>query len=177
MRRHEESNRSGVGRPGRLEGVAQTRLDVMPGRSIERVSVPLHRRPQSPLALDPVKVEASDIAHPVAVDVWIETGRHADQTRPFGPFGLCLEPRAGVAPLRAERAHRVGDVRIVPGAALEAVVTSRDRADWTDVHQVAGNKRVHAFLLEGRDLAAVAAVDDVDLRVAVDVLHEAHAAG
>ena len=34
---------------------------------------------------------------------------------------------------------------------------------------------MHAFFLERRDLAAVAAVDDVDLRVAVDVLHEPHA--
>ena len=35
---------------------------------------------------------------------------------------------------------------------------------------------MHAFFLERRDLAAVAAIDDVDLRVAVDVAHEPHAA-
>src|SRR3982751_3302815 len=33
-----------------------------------------------------------------------------------------------------------------------------------------------AFLLESRDLAAVAAIDDIDLRVAVDLAHEPHAA-
>src|SRR5438105_15342766 len=32
-----------------------------------------------------------------------------------------------------------------------------------------------AFFLERRDLAAVAAIDDVDLSIAVDVAHEAHA--
>ena len=35
---------------------------------------------------------------------------------------------------------------------------------------------MHAFFLERRDLAAVAAIDDVDLRVAFDVAHEADAA-
>ena len=35
---------------------------------------------------------------------------------------------------------------------------------------------MHALLVEGRDLAAVAAIDDADLRVAVDFAHEAAAA-
>src|SRR5438874_6365614 len=35
---------------------------------------------------------------------------------------------------------------------------------------------MHSFFLKRGDLAAVPAVDDVDLRVAVDVAHEAHAA-
>src|SRR5262249_61632366 len=35
--------------------------------------------------------------------------------------------------------------------------------------------RMYAFVLERRDLAAVPAVGDVDLRVAVDLAHEAHA--
>ena len=34
---------------------------------------------------------------------------------------------------------------------------------------------MHALLAERRDLAAVAAIDDADLRVAVDLAHEAHA--
>ena len=37
-------------------------------------------------------------------------------------------------------------------------------------------QRMHALLLERGDLAAVAAIDDVDLRVAVDLAHEADAA-
>ena len=35
---------------------------------------------------------------------------------------------------------------------------------------------MHAFVLEGRDLAAVASLGDADLRVAVDFAHETHAA-
>jgi hypothetical protein len=58
------------------------------------------------------------------------------------------------------------------GPRLEPVVARRDRADRADVHQVAGEQRVDAALLERRDLAAVPAVDDADLRVAVDLLHE-----
>src|SRR5206468_1901142 len=38
------------------------------------------------------------------------------------------------------------------------------------------NERMHAFFLERGDLAAISPIDDVDLRVAVDVAHEAHAA-
>src|SRR6476660_5479803 len=34
---------------------------------------------------------------------------------------------------------------------------------------------MHALLLERRDLAAVATIDDVDLRVAIDIAHEADA--
>ena len=62
------------------------------------------------------------------------------------------------------------------GPRLEAVVARRDRADRADVHQVAGEQRVDAFFLERRDLAAVAAIDDVDLRVGVDLAHEPDAA-
>src|SRR5262249_48780920 len=53
----------------------------------------------------------------------------------------------------------------------------RDCAHRTDIHQVARDERMYALFLEGRDLAAVAAIDDVDLRVAVDVAHETHTAG
>ena len=67
-------------------------------------------------------------------------------------------------------------VRVVPRPRLEAVVARRDRADRADVHQVAREQRHDALFVERRDLAAVAALRDADLRVAVDLAHEAHAA-
>ncbi len=127
------------------------------------------------VAFDPAIVEAADVAHPVAVDVGIEPRRHADQLRALGPLRLGLEPRRRVAALLAERADRVDRFGIVPGPRLEAVVARGDRADRADVHQVAGQQRVDALLLERRDLAAVPAIDDVDLRVGVDLAHEPHA--
>ena len=134
------------------------------------------RTAEAIVAFDPVVVEPADVAHPIAVHVRVEPGREADQPRALCPLGLRLEPRRRVAALRAERADRVDRVRVVPRPRLEPVVARRDRADRADVHQVAREQRVHAFLLEGRDLAAVAAIDDVDLGVAVDVAHEPDAA-
>src|SRR5206468_12005690 len=58
----------------------------------------------------------------------------------------------------------------------EAVVARRDRADWTDVGEVARQNGVDAFFLKRRDLTAVAAIDDVDLGVAVHFAHEPYAA-
>src|SRR5262249_53991997 len=128
------------------------------------------------VALDPVIFEAPDVAHPVAVDLWVEPRRETNQPRPLGPLRLGLDPGADAAPLRALRADRVGDVRVVPRPRLEPVVARRDGADRADVHQVAREQRVHAFFLERRDFAAVAAIDDVDLRVALDLAHEPDAA-
>ena len=94
---------------------------------------------------------------------------------PLRPLGLGFEPGRRVAALLAERADRVDGLGVVPRARLEAVVARRDRADGAHVHQVPREQRVHAFLLEGRNLAPVAAIDDVDLGVGVDFLHEPHA--
>src|SRR6185436_2569558 len=109
---------------------------------------------------DPPVVEAPDVAHPVAVDVRVVPGRRPDELSPFGPFGLRLDPRGRVAALFAQGANRVDRFRVVPRPRLEAIVPRRDRTDRTDVHQVPGQERVHPFFLEGRDLAAVAAIDD-----------------
>ena len=102
--------------------------------------------------------------------------RDARQARALRPFGLGLQPRGGAAALRAQRARGVHGVRVVPRARAEAVLPGGDRADRADVHQVARQQRVHALLVEGGDLAAVAAVDGADLRVAIDFGHEADAA-
>src|SRR4029078_10467018 len=66
-------------------------------------------------------------------------------------------------------------VGVVPRPRLEAVVASGNRADRADVHQVAREQRVDALLVERRDLAVAAARDDANLRVAVDLAHEADA--
>src|SRR6185295_237599 len=98
---------------------------------------------------------------PVVVHVGVEARREANQPRSLRPFRLRLDPGRDVAALRALRADRVGGLRVVPRPRLEAVIARGDRADRADVHQVAGDQRVHALFLEGGDLAAVAAVDDV----------------
>ena len=133
------------------------------------------RLPQPVLALDPVVLEAADVAHPVAVDVVVQARRHAHEPRPLRPLRLRLDPRGRVAALRAERADRVHRVRVVPRPRLEPVVARGDRADRAHVHQVARQERVDAFFLERRDLAAAAPIHDADLRVAVDLFHEPHA--
>src|SRR5436190_22823905 len=138
---------------------------------------PLERLAEALVAFNPVIFEAADVAHPVAVDRGIEARRQADQPRSLRPFRLGLYPGADVAPLLAQRTDGVGDARIVPGPRFEAVVTGRDRSHRTDVHEVAGENRMDAFLLESGDLAAVAAIDDVDLGVAVHLAHEPDAAG
>src|SRR5262249_34020719 len=132
---------------------------------------PYQRALQSVVTLDPVVIEAPDVAHPVAVHVLIEARRDADEPGAFRPFRLRLEPRGRVAALLAERADRVDRIRVVPWSRLEAIVLRRNRAYRADVHQVAREERVHAFFLERTNLAAVTAIRDVDLRVAVDLAH------
>src|SRR4029077_20125810 len=101
--------------------------------------------------------------------------REPDEPRTLGPLRLRLDPRRDVAAFLAQRADRVGGKRVVPRTRLEPVIARGNRADRAYVHQVARNQRMDAFFLERRDLAAVAAVDDVDLRIAVHVAHESHA--
>ena len=52
-----------------VQTVAQLRLHVMPRGGLERSAGAHHRAAQARIALDPVIVEAADVAHPVAVDV------------------------------------------------------------------------------------------------------------
>ena len=146
----------------------------MPRSRLEHRPLTQQRTAEARLAFDPTEVEAADIAHPVAVHVGIEPRRHANQPRTARPLGLGFQPRAGVAPLRAERADRVHHAGVVPRPALEPVLPRGDRTHRTDVHEVAGQQRVHALFAERRDFAAVAAIDDADLRVAVDLAHESH---
>ena len=134
-------------------------------------------RPAKPLlALDPQVLEAADVAHPVVVDGGVVARRDADQARALRPLGLGLEPRGGAAALRAQRARGVDRVRVVPRTGAESILPGSDGADGTDVHQVAGQQRVDPLLVERGDLGPVAAIDDADLRVAVDLAHEPFAA-
>ena len=149
---------------------------VGPRRRVERRPSSQVRLAQPPIALDPVVVEAPDVAHPVAVDLGIEPRRHADELRALRPLGLRFDPRGRIAALLAERADRVDGLRVVPRPRLEPVVARRDRADRTDVHQISGQQRDDALLLERGDFAAVAARDDANLRVTVHFAHEPHAA-
>src|SRR5206468_8765941 len=93
----------------------------------------------------------------------------------FGPFGLRLDPGRRRTPFGAERADRVDRVGIVPGPRFEPVVARGDGADRANIHQVAGEQRVDALFVEGRNLALAAARCDPDLRVGVDLTHETDA--
>ena len=158
------------------QAIADLRGRVVPGhRLLKARGVLLERLPHAIVAFDPVVLEAADVAHPVVVDVGVQPRREPNELRALRPLRLRLDPRGDVAALRALRADQVGGERVVPRTRLEPVVARGDRADRTHVHQVARDERVHAFFLERRDLAAVPAVEDVDLRVVVDVAHEAHA--
>src|SRR5262249_40319705 len=55
---------------------------------------------------------------------------------------------------------------------LEAIVARGDRADRTHVHQISREERDDAFFLKRGNLAAITAIDDPDLGVAVDLTHE-----
>src|SRR4029078_11711816 len=55
------------------------------------------------------------------------------------------------------------------------VVDSGNGTGRADRHQIARQQGMDAFFFEGGDLAAVAAIRDADLRVAVDLFHEPHA--
>ena len=147
----------------------------MPGAGLERCAVSKHRAAEALIAFDPVIVEPADIAHPVAVDVRVVPRRHANQTGTLRPLGFALQPGAGVAALRTHGAHRVHHGRVVPGPALEAVVARENGADRAHIHEVSGQERVDTLLLERRDLASMTAIDDADLRVTVDLLHETDA--
>ena len=76
---------------------------------------------------------------------------------------------------RARRARRL-DRREVPGPGAEAVLARGQRADRADLHGVAREVRVERLLFEVQDLHAIAAVDEVDERVARDLVGEADAA-
>ncbi len=158
------------------EAIGKRGERLAPARGVEGARlVPDHRLLQTFVALDPVIVEASDVTHPVAVDLGIEARRHAREARALCPLRLGLQPRRRVAALLAQRADRVDRFGVVPRPRLEAIVARGDRADRTHVHEVSGQEGMNALFLERRDLAAVAAIDDVDLRVRIDLAHEADA--
>ena len=72
--------------------------------------------------------------------------------------------------------QRVSTALEVPRPGLEAVRRRGERADRADLHGVAREVRVERLVREGEDLRAVAAVDEVDERVAGDLVGEARAA-
>ena len=79
---------------------------------------------------------------------------------------------------RAPALHRTRDTRglrgrEVPRAGAEAVLARGQRADRTDLHGVAREVRVERLVGEVQHLRAVAAVDEVDQRVARDLVREA----
>ena len=141
-----------------------------------RARLAAHQRPsQTIVTLDPAVIEAADVAHPVAVHLRIEARRHANELCTLGPFRLGFDPCRRVAAFLAQRADRVDGLGVIPRPRLEPVILCRDGAHRTHIHQVSREQRVHALLLEGRDLAPISAIDDVDLRIGVDFPHEPHA--
>ena len=174
VRRGEELHGALTGARRGSHDVADAGERILPGDVLQGAVAGAHLgTAEACVALDPAEGEAPDVAHPVVVDLGVVARRHADEAGALGPLGLGLEPAGGAAALRASGADGVDGVGVVPRARAEAVLLGGDGPDRADVHEVAREQRVDALIVERRDLAAVAAVDDADLRVAVDFAHEA----
>src|SRR4029077_664249 len=76
---------------------------------------------------------------------------------------------------RARGARRLGSSE-VPGPGAEAVLRRSERTDGTDLHGVTREVRVEGLLGEVQHLHAFAAIDEVDERVARDLVGETGAA-
>src|SRR5688572_10498934 len=173
MRGDQHAHRRRILAAGGVEQVTHAHQRVLPGHDLLHAFFRIDQGlAQALLAFHPQILEAADIAHPEVVDLAVIARRHARQARPPRPFGLGLQPRGGAAAFGAQRARGVDRVRVVPRARAESILPGRDRADRAYVHQVAREQGMHALLVEGGDLAAVAAIDGADLRVAVDFGHE-----
>ena len=177
MRGRQHAHRRGILAAGGVQQVAHAHQRIFPGRHLlHAVLGEDHRLLQALLALHPEVLEAADVAHPEVVDRGVVARRDASETRALGPLGLGFQPGRGAAALRAQRAGGVDRVRVVPRPRAKAVLPGGDGADRADIHQVAREQRVDALFVEGGNLAAVAAVDGADLRVAIHFGHEAAAA-
>ena len=146
------------------------------GRAVERVG-PRHLAPRAALAdlrleqpalgVHPLEAVAALVAQPAVVH---RLGVDAEQ--PHEPVRRRLHRAAALH--RARGARRL-DRREVPGPGPEAVLARGERADRADLHGVAREVRVERLLFEVQDLHAIAAVDEVDERVARDLVGEADA--
>src|SRR4051794_7792626 len=129
----------------------------------------LQPRPGDPLRrVEHLEAVAAAVAEPAVVDLGVVTGQH--------PFHLLVaDGEADVALARADRADRAG-VLDVPGPGAEAVGVVGQRPDRADVGDVALEGRHVGAVVEGADVGAVAALQQLQLRVFRDLLAEADAA-
>ena len=121
------------------------------------------------VAVDGLEAEAALVAEPAVVD---RLGVDAEQPGQAVLRGLHGDPAA----------HGAGgagglDLIEVPGPGGEAVGRGGQRADRADLHGVAAEVGGEGLGREGRDLDALAAPGEVDLRLAGHVRGEAGAAG
>src|SRR5262245_58986521 len=137
MRRAQETDPVSDGRSGSREVLVKVNLRVVPRYGLGRAAGVIDKRlPQAMVALELVIFEPADVAHPIAVDIGIQSRREANESRSLRPLGLGFQPGCRVAALRAARADRVDGVRVVPWARLESIVARRNCPDGADIHEV-----------------------------------------
>src|SRR4051794_40324524 len=129
----------------------------------------LQPRPGDPLRrVKHLEAVAAAVAEPAVVDLGVVAGQH--------PFHLLVaDGEADVALARADRADRAG-VLDVPGPGAEAVGVVGQRPDRADVGDVALERGDVGTVVEGADVGAVAALQQLQLGVFGDLLAEADAA-
>ncbi len=152
------------------------RLRDRVGGSVERVGPGDHfaggaltdlRLEQTALRVHPLEAVATLVAQPTVVH-----GLRVDAEQAHETVRRRLHRAAALH--RARRARRL-DGREVPGPCPEAILARGERTYRADLHGVAREVRVERLLFEVQDLHAIAAVDEVDERVAGDLVGEADA--
>ena len=120
------------------------------------------------LGAEHLEAVAALVAEPAVVDLGVVARQH--------PLHLLVaDGEADVALARAERADRAG-LLDVPGPGAEAVGVGGQRPDRAELGDVAVEGGDVGAVVEGADVAAVAALQQLQLRVLGDLLAEAHAA-
>ena len=171
-----------VGEPGAAEHARPRRVGAVGARPHglrQRVGPTATRRGRRPCAdercaeavgaVDRLEAEAALVAEPAPVDR-VDVDAQVAQDLVAGR----LHRRCGSRPSRSVQVRL--DLVEVPRAGLEAVRLGGERADRADLHGVAAEVGGERVVGEGVDLGLVAAVLEVDQRVAGDVLGEAGAA-
>ena len=155
-------------RGGLGERIRSAAKGIGPAGRNERVAFAEKRLGESTVGVDGFARETTFVAQPAPVDrVDVDSGETLD----FIARRVDRDPAAD----RAHLAGRLGGVEI-PRAGLEAIAGGGERADRADLDGVAAEVRRERFVRERVDLGVVAAVDEVDQRIAGDFLGKTGAA-
>src|SRR3989454_3623636 len=149
---------------------------LVPRRVADRLALTVPGYEESVRVVDEPEPVAPGVAEPPAVDVRVEARLEPRDPAPVGVMRpTSVHVRVDVAAARASGAHGLGRLE-VPHAHLEAEVAVGQRADRTDVHDVARILVVELSARKEPDLGVVATLEDAQLPRAGDLVAEAHAA-